>query len=300
MLLKPGEPVILMGPTGTPAETPAGETVLLAGGGLGNAVLFSIGRAFTAAGSRVLYFAGYKRLQDRYKVAEIEAAADVVVWASDEAPGFTVDRPQDKATVANIVEAMRRYAAAEVSLDEVARVCRAFDVTLNDVALAAITDAFRAVLIGRGEKPQRNSLRTLVPVSVRSNDHIGKVDNRVSLMLPYLPVEKSDPEDQLRTVHSRMTRAKGSGQRQAGHIFVSAGNIIPFPLTAWAVRAATPSGLLEDDWRRVTPRRQRRPGAVGAVLRRRADRGPDCRAGGLGGPGYGARAGARRPDHAPD
>jgi diacylglycerol O-acyltransferase len=134
---------------------------------------------------------------------------------------------------------MRRYAAAEVSLDEVARVCRAFDVTLNDVALAAITDAFRAVLIGRGEKPQRNSLRTLVPVSVRSNDHIGKVDNRVSLMLPYLPVEKSDPEDQLRTVHSRMTRAKGSGQRQAGHIFVSAGNIIPFPLTAWAVRAAT-------------------------------------------------------------
>src|SRR5690606_40707495 len=28
-LLKPGEPVILMGPTGTPTETPAGETVLL-------------------------------------------------------------------------------------------------------------------------------------------------------------------------------------------------------------------------------------------------------------------------------
>jgi len=42
-LLKPGEPVILMGPTGTPTETPAGETVLLVGGGLGNAVLFSIG-----------------------------------------------------------------------------------------------------------------------------------------------------------------------------------------------------------------------------------------------------------------
>jgi NAD(P)H-flavin reductase len=33
--------VILMGPTGTPTETPAGETVLLVGGGLGNWVLFS-------------------------------------------------------------------------------------------------------------------------------------------------------------------------------------------------------------------------------------------------------------------
>jgi NAD(P)H-flavin reductase len=40
-LLKPGELVILMGPTGTPAETPPQETVLLAGGGLGNAVLCS-------------------------------------------------------------------------------------------------------------------------------------------------------------------------------------------------------------------------------------------------------------------
>ena len=39
----------------------AGETVLLAGGGLGNAVLFSIGQALRAAGSQVLYFAGYKQ-----------------------------------------------------------------------------------------------------------------------------------------------------------------------------------------------------------------------------------------------
>ncbi|MGE0118959.1 MAG: FAD-dependent oxidoreductase [Dongiaceae bacterium] len=108
-LLKPGDPVILMGPTGHPTETPAGETVLLAGGGLGNAVLFSIGRALRAAGSKVLYFAGYKRMQDRYKVAEIEAAADVVVWTCDEAPGFKPGRPQDRTHVGNIVDAMVAY-----------------------------------------------------------------------------------------------------------------------------------------------------------------------------------------------
>ncbi|MDT5010653.1 MAG: diacylglycerol O-acyltransferase / wax synthase [Mycobacterium sp.] len=137
------------------------------------------------------------------------------------------------------VATMRRYAVAEVSFDDAVQVAHAFDVTLNDVALAAITDAFRGVLIRRGEKPQHNSLRTLVPVSVRSNDAVGKVDNRVSLMLPYLPVELSDPEEQLRTVHRRLTRAKHSGQRQAGHLVISAANIIPFPLTAWAVRALT-------------------------------------------------------------
>src|SRR5207249_9286882 len=40
--LKPGEPVVVMGPTGTPTEIPEGQTVVLCGGGLGNAVLFSI------------------------------------------------------------------------------------------------------------------------------------------------------------------------------------------------------------------------------------------------------------------
>ena len=60
-LLEPGEPVIVMGPTGAPTEIEPGETVVLAGGGLGNAVLFSIGQAFRKAGSKVLYFAGYKK-----------------------------------------------------------------------------------------------------------------------------------------------------------------------------------------------------------------------------------------------
>ncbi len=113
-LLKPGEPVILMGPTGTATETPPGETAVLVGGGLGNAVLFSIGAAFRAAGSRVLYFAGYKKMADRYKVAEIEAAADEVVWCCDEAPGFTPTRAGDKSFVGNIVEAMAAHASGSL------------------------------------------------------------------------------------------------------------------------------------------------------------------------------------------
>ena len=126
-LLKPGEPVILMGPTGTPTETPAGETALLIGGGLGNAVLFSIGAALRAHGSKVLYFAGYKHMADRYKVDEIERAADLVVWCSDEAPGFAPTRPQDKAFVGNIVAAIEAYATgalgpASIPLEQVDRV----------------------------------------------------------------------------------------------------------------------------------------------------------------------------------
>jgi NADPH-dependent glutamate synthase beta subunit-like oxidoreductase/NAD(P)H-flavin reductase len=105
-LLKPGEPVVLMGPTGSPTEIFRGKTVALVGGGLGNAVLFSIGAALRAAGSRVIYFAGYKQMRDRYKVTEIERAADVIVWCCDEAPGFAPTRSQDRSFVGNIVQAM--------------------------------------------------------------------------------------------------------------------------------------------------------------------------------------------------
>ncbi len=113
-LLKKGEPVILMGPTGTPSETPGKETVLLVGGGLGNAVLFSIGQKLREEGSRVIYFAGYKKIIDRYKVEEIEKAADQIIWVCDEAPGFTAGRVLDSAFVGNIVEAMAAYGRGDL------------------------------------------------------------------------------------------------------------------------------------------------------------------------------------------
>jgi len=146
-LLKPGEPVILMGPTGTPTETPAGETVLLVGGGLGNAVLFSIGAQLRAQGSRVLYFAGYKTIADRYRVEDIERAADQVVWCCDEPPGFTPVRPQDLAFVGNVVQAIEAYGSgalgpAGIPLGEVDRIVAIG----SDGMMNAVAEARRARL----------------------------------------------------------------------------------------------------------------------------------------------------------
>ena len=146
-LLEPGEPVILMGPTGTPTETPPGETVALIGGGLGNAVLFSIGQEFRRQGSRVLYFAGYKKRLDRYKVEEIEKAADVVVWCCDEAPGFAPTRKQDRSFVGNIVQAMLAYAEGALGPAEI--LLSAADRLIaigSDAMMAAVAVARRAAL----------------------------------------------------------------------------------------------------------------------------------------------------------
>ncbi len=114
---KAGDPLVLMGVTGAPTEIPTGKTVLLLGGGLGNAVLFSIGKAMRAAGNKVLYFAGYRNREDLFKVPEIEEASDVIVWAVDDRPGndaIPVTRPQDKTFVGNIVEAMISYATGKL------------------------------------------------------------------------------------------------------------------------------------------------------------------------------------------
>lgn len=138
------EPVILMGPTGTPTEIPANETVMLVGGGLGNAVLFSIGKALRNNDCKVLYFAGYKKAQDRYKTQEIEEASDTIVWACDEEK-LEKTRASDYSVNGNIIKAIEEYAndsSADIKLNEVDRI-----ITIgSDGMMAAVTYARHNIL----------------------------------------------------------------------------------------------------------------------------------------------------------
>jgi NADPH-dependent glutamate synthase beta subunit-like oxidoreductase/NAD(P)H-flavin reductase len=145
--LQPGEPVVVMGPTGAPTEIPTGESVVLCGGGLGNAVLFSIAKALRARGNKVLYFAGYRRAEDVYKVEEIEAATDQVIWSVDAGTPPRARRPQDRAFVGNIVQAMLAFAKGElgetvVPLPSCARIIAIG----SDRMMAAVKDARHGVL----------------------------------------------------------------------------------------------------------------------------------------------------------
>ncbi len=113
-LLEPGEKVVLMGPTGAPTEIPENQTVVLAGGGLGNAVLFSIALALKEKNNRVIYFAGYRTPTDLFKRHEIERACDVVVWSTDRGPCIPPARPQDRTFLGNIVQAMQAYGSGQL------------------------------------------------------------------------------------------------------------------------------------------------------------------------------------------
>src|SRR5260370_27674197 len=64
---------------------------------------------------------------DGCKIEDIERAADVVIWCSDEALGFKPARPRDKSFVGNIVDAMGAYGMGdlgetEIPLNEVERI----------------------------------------------------------------------------------------------------------------------------------------------------------------------------------
>ncbi len=112
--LRKGEPVVVMGPTGAPTEIPENQNVLLLGGGLGNAVLFSIAKALRANGNRVLYFAGYKNGADMFKREDIEASTDQVIWSTDVGVEIAAGRPQDAHVRGNIVQAMLAYQAGQL------------------------------------------------------------------------------------------------------------------------------------------------------------------------------------------
>lgn len=104
----------------------------------------------------------------------------------------------------------RRYSTVRFPIADVDGVCRKFGVPAEDVALAAITEGFRTVLLDRGEEPRADSLRTLMPMPLRS------------ALLSYLPVDHDDPVQRLRAVHTGWN----AGQ-PAGGIVESAINRLP-------------------------------------------------------------------------
>ena len=146
-MLKPGEEVVVMGPTGTPTEIPEQETVLLAGGGLGNAVLFSIAKALRAKGDRVIYFAGYKKGEDLFKQEDIEVATDQVIWCTDTGVEIAPRRPTDRHFRGNIVQAMLAYAEGKFGgeLFQLKAVRRIIAIG-SDRMMAAVKDARHGVL----------------------------------------------------------------------------------------------------------------------------------------------------------
>ena len=140
--LQPGEPVVVMGPTGTPTEIPEQRQRAARRRRSRKRRAVFDRQSPQGGGNRVVYFAGYRNGADLFKREEIEEATDQVIWATDLGEPIEPSRPQDAHVRGNIVQAMVAYAEGRlgpqrVPLNEVSRIIAiGSDGMMNAVRLA--------------------------------------------------------------------------------------------------------------------------------------------------------------------
>lgn len=144
--------------------------------------------------------------------------------------------PATRSSLVGPIGPHRRYTWTTASLTDVRTIRRALGGTVNDVALAAISGGFRALLLSRGEQPTEHAIRSLVPVSAREPGEESIPDNRVSLMLPFLPVEGDDAVERLRTVRTRIAKLRKAREAEAGENLTALAEREPFLPVALGVR----------------------------------------------------------------
>ncbi|MEV6325296.1 wax ester/triacylglycerol synthase domain-containing protein [Nocardia sp. NPDC051787] len=150
--------------------------------------------AFARGGARMPF------VVPRFVIGAVRGLAPVAVAAIMPAAGSSLNGP---------IGRQRRYVIARVPLSDVRDICAAFGVTVNDVVLSAVAAAYRDLLVGRQERPTPDKLRILVPVSMRTTEAKYTLDNRVSAMLPFLPIDVADPVERLRSVSALATNVPG-------------------------------------------------------------------------------------------
>lgn len=178
--------------------------------------------------------------QLRLAVAALRSPARLVERLATTARGLAglagVLNPASTSSLSGPIGRYCRYETATVALSDVVEIGRTFGATVNDVILTAISGAFRMLLTDRGERPDAAAVRTLLPVSVRAAGAEGVPDNRVSLLLPVLPVDIADPVEALLVVHDRLTTAKAGGAAEAGVSITTLAGHEPFPPVSLAIR----------------------------------------------------------------
>jgi diacylglycerol O-acyltransferase len=106
----------------------------------------------------------------------------------------------------------RRFAWVEADLARFKAIKGALGGTVNDVVLAVVAGALRALLERRGRDPGDLELKALVPISIRADTERGALGNKVSAMYAPLPVGIADPLERFRAVHAALGDLKASGQ----------------------------------------------------------------------------------------
>ncbi|MEO3783237.1 wax ester/triacylglycerol synthase family O-acyltransferase [Actinocorallia sp. B10E7] len=110
----------------------------------------------------------------------------------------------------------RRWSWVSAPLDDAQRIRKRHGGTVNDVVLASVTRGFREQLAGRNALKPDMVVRSGVPVSVRTADERGALNNRVSAIFVNLPVGVADPAERYRLIREQTEDLKATSQEVIG------------------------------------------------------------------------------------
>lgn len=126
----------------------------------------------------------------------------------------------------------RVFSMARCTLGQVKAIRRATGATVNDVLLTTV-----ALMLSDFLWPGApDHAVALVPVSVRTEEERGEMNNRISTVFVDLPL-RGEPLDRLARVSAAMDEVKGSAQVRAGALIVGATGLAPPAVSSLVVRA---------------------------------------------------------------
>jgi WS/DGAT/MGAT family acyltransferase len=126
------------------------------------------------------------------------------------------ERPATRTSLDRMVGPDRSLAVIRATLGEVKAVAHAHGATVNDVLLALTAGGLRTVLRGRGEPVDSTTLRTYVPVSLRSRGGGPQQGNLIAQMAVPLPMRESDAADELRRIAAQTETRKARARTSLG------------------------------------------------------------------------------------
>jgi len=128
----------------------------------------------------------------------------------------------------------RRLDVAELPLDRLRAIKSGFDVTLNDLVLAALAGAIGAY--HRERRVHADALACMVPMNLRGRGEREALGNRVGVFRIALPVGDRDPRRRLRRIVEQTQAAKSDRRGAAAPLLVEAFAVLPAPAMRWIAR----------------------------------------------------------------
>jgi WS/DGAT/MGAT family acyltransferase len=160
--------------------------------------------------------------------------------------GATLPLTAPRTSLSRSLTKRREVAFVSVPLDEVKRVRKAFEATVNDVVMAVTASALRAWLRAADDLPDKG-LVAAVPVSVsgRVEGAAAKAGNQVSVLFSTLPTHLPDPAQRLGAVQEEMSGAKSAHAALGPSTLGSLAEAAPWNLVGLLFRAYSDLGLAD-------------------------------------------------------